>query len=151
MLAATVVLWGLPSRAADFSVNAGFLEVVAIPLAHAGFYPYLGGAVTEPVGPVAVVGSLSLEWSPDQGRGGVVAVGTLDIPLNSRIGIDVNLAFIHDQPGLRFAESEFYLGGGPGVSLFFGRLTVSPFLSCFFGLKTPGLSVVPGLNIAWTL
>lgn len=141
-----------PARAADFSVNVGALEVVLVPGGHGGFYPYLGGAVAVPLGEgFSFVGSLSLEWSFDQRRGGFVVVTTLDYALGAHVGVDLNVAFIHDQPGLRFAEADFFLGAGPGLSFFVGRVTLSPFLNFFGGLVTNGASVVPGLNVALTL
>jgi hypothetical protein len=97
---------------------------------------------------VTFVGSLSLEWSFEQQRGGFVAVGSFDFLVRPWFGVDLNVAFIHDQPGLRFAEAEFFLGAGPGVSFFVGKWSVSPFLNFFGGLRTPGASLVPGLNVA---
>lgn len=139
-----------PARAADFALNVGALEVVLLPVAtHGGFYPYLGGSVAVPLGDgFSFVASLSLEWSFDQQRGGFVVVTTFDKALGEHVGVDLNLAFIHDQPGLRFAEADFFLGAGPGLSFFFGKWTFSPFLNFFGGLVTNSASVVPGLNIA---
>lgn len=142
----------MPAQAADFGLGAGALEVVLLPPAHGGFYPYLGGSVTVPLGAgFTFVGSLSVEWSFDQGRGGLVLVLTADCALSSRLGLDLNVALIHDQPGLRFGESLFFLGAGPGVSLFFGRWTVSPFVNFFGTLNGAGFSLVPGVNVGFAL
>lgn len=150
-LALGLLLLALPARAADFALNFGALEVVLLPPAHGGFYPYLGGAVAVPLGhQFTFIGSVSFEWSFDQQRGGFVVVTTLDYLLGEHVGVDLNVAFIHDQPGLKFAEAEFFLGAGPGVSLLFGKWTISPFLNFFGGLRTPGSSIVPGLNVAFT-
>lgn len=140
-----------PVRAADFAVNVGALEVLLLPgAAHGGFYPYVGGSVAVPMvdTPFTFIASLSLEWSFDQQRGGFVVVGTLDYAVSEHFGLDLNLAFIHDQPGLRFAEADFFLGVGPGVSFLLGKWTISPFLNFFGGLQTNSASMVPGLNVA---
>ncbi len=145
-------LLAAPAFAADFALNAGALEVVAFPPpAHAGLYPNLGVSVALPGPDVTWIVALSFEWSFDQGRGGLVLVGTADFPLSERVGLDLNLALIHDQPGVKFDHADFYVGGGPGLSFFFGKWTVSPYLSIFAGLVTPGASFVPGVNLARTL
>ncbi len=145
------LLLALPAGAADLALNVGALEVVTFPPpAHAGLYPNLGVSVALPKENVTYVVALSLEWSFDQGRGGLVLVGTADFPLGAHVGFDLNLALIHDQPGLHFDKSDFFVGGGPGLSFFFGRWTLSPFVSIFAGLTTPGASVVPGVNVART-
>lgn len=150
-LLALVLLAAPTAHAVDFGLNVGALEVVLLPPAHGGFYPYVGGFVAVPVvEKVTFLASLSVEWSFDQQRGGLVLVLTCDYALSERVGLDLNVALIHDQPGLRFLESQFFLGAGPGVTFFFGKWAVSPFVSFFGGLSAPGLSVVPGVNVART-
>lgn len=137
------------AHAVEFGISVGALEVILLPLAHGGFYPYLGGAVgVSLVENLAFIASLSIEYSFDQGRGGFVAVTTLDYALGTRVGLDLNVAFIHDQPGLDFSKAQFFLGAGPGVSIYFGKFTLSPFLNFFAGLTTPGASIVPGINLS---
>lgn len=139
----------VPARAVDFAINAGALEVVLIPAAHGGFYPYLGVSLAVPMGhDITFIGSVSYEWSFDQQRGGFVVVATLDFLVNEHLGIDLNLAFIHDQPGLRFAEADFFLGAGPGFSVLLGKWAISPFLNLFGGLRTDSASLVPGINVS---
>lgn len=146
-----MVVMAAPARAVDFAINVGALEVVLLPVAHGGFYPYLGVSAAVPLGhDVTFIGSISYEWSFDQQHGGFVVVSTLDFLVGEHVGIDLNIAFIHDQPGLRFAEAEFYLGAGPGISLLFGKWTFSPFLNFFGGLRTASASLVPGLNVSRT-
>lgn len=146
-----MLVLGAPARAVDFALNVGALEVILLPPAHGGFYPYVGGSMAVPLPhDFTFIASLSLEWSFDQMRGGLVVVTTLDYLLGEHVGLDLNVAFIQDQPGLRFAESEFYLGAGPGVSFLFGKWTFSPFVNFFGGLRTPGASIVPGINVART-
>lgn len=111
---AVFALSALPVQAVDVGLQVGALEVVLLPPAHGGFYPYVGGAVSVPVGAgFTFVGSLSLEWSFEFGRGGLVAVATLDYALSDHVGLDLNAVFIHDQPGLRFRDADFFAGGSP--------------------------------------
>ena len=151
MLAVWLGLASTAPLAADFAVNAGAIEVVALPWAHAGLYPYVGGSVAFPLAHVTLIAALSVEWSFDQGRGGLVAAGTADFPLGPHLGVDLNLTFIHDMPGARVADSVFYLGLGPGVSIFLGRWAISPYVGVFTGLSAPGFSLVPGVNVAFTI
>lgn len=150
-LLALALLAAPAAHAVDFGLQVGALEVVLLPPAHGGFYPYLGGFVAVPLGEgFSFVGSVSFEWSFDQGRGGFVVVTTLDWALNERVGFDLNVAFIHDQPGLKFAEALFFLGAGPGVTVFLGKWAVSPFVNFFGTLNGAGASIVPGLNVGRT-
>lgn len=147
-LLAVLALSALPAPAVDFGLQVGALEVVLLPPAHGGLYPYVGAAVSVPVGGgFTFVGSLSLEWSFEFARGGLVAVATLDYALSDRVGLDLNAVFIHDQPGLQFRDADFFAGGGPGVSFFFGKWVLSPFFSVLAGLDVGGVSLVPGLNL----
>jgi hypothetical protein len=150
-LAVALLLLAAPARAVDFALNVGALEVILLPPAHGGFYPYVGGSLAVPLPHnLTFIAALSIEWSFEMGRGGFVVVATLDYLVAEHVGLDLNVAFIHDQPGLRFAESEFFLGAGPGVSLLFGKWAISPFVNFFGGLRTPGASIVPGINVART-
>jgi hypothetical protein len=139
------------ARAVDVSVQFGVLEVVLVPsVSHAGLYPNVGLGFGFPLGHrLTLLTGVALEVSPDQGRGGLVVTGTLDWQVAEHLGLDLNVAAIHDQPGLKFASSEFFLGAGPGVSVLLGRWTLSPFLSLFHGVNVPGFSLVPGLNVAY--
>lgn len=136
--------------AADFALNGGALEVVALPPPqHAGLYLYAGPSLAFVTRHAVLIGSASLEWSPDQLRGGLVLGFTADFPLGDRVGLDLNLTFIHDQQGLDFARASYFIGGGPGVTFFFGKQAISPFVSLFYGAG--GFSLVPGINFASTL
>jgi hypothetical protein len=67
------------AQAADLAVNAGALEVVGLPKPqHQGLYPNVGVSVAVPGKNVTWIAALSIEWSFDQGRGGLVLVGTAD-------------------------------------------------------------------------
>jgi hypothetical protein len=146
-----VLLGSVPASAADLAVNAGVLEVVTLPEpAHGGFYPSVGVSLVFPLGPVTLIPSLALEWAFELGRGGLVLGFTADFPLGPRLGFDLNVTLLHDQPGLDIARSAFFLGAGPGLSIFLGAWTISPFVSAFAGLSAGGWSLAPGVNVAWT-
>ena len=46
-------------------------------------------------------------------------------------------------------RASFFIGGGPGVTFFFGKQAISPFISFFYGAG--GASLVPGINFSSTL
>lgn len=152
VLAVGMALLARPARAADLGLNVGAIEVLALPgPVHAGVYPALGVSLAFATEHVVWIPSLSLEWSPEFGRGGLVASVVADFPLSSQLGLDVSLTLIHDQPGFEVRRSDLFLGLGGGCSVFLGKWTLSPFVGLFYGLTTPGWSVVPGLNLARTL
>jgi hypothetical protein len=147
-----VLFFGAEARAADVAVNAGALEVVVLPgPVHGGLYPYLGLSAAFPLKGVTLIPSLSVEVAPENWHWGLVAILTADFALSEKLGLDVNVALIHDQPGFRWLESVFYVGGGAGVSFFLGKWTVSPFVNVFATFGASGASVVPGVNVAYTL
>jgi hypothetical protein len=151
-LAAAAVVVSGPAQAVDVALNAGALEVVLLPPAHGGFYPYLGVSLTvAPVERFSLTTSLSFEWCFEFGRGGLVLGVAGDYLVAEHVGIDLNVVLIHDQAGLDFATSELFLGVGPGVSFFLGRWIISPSVGLFGGLRTPGWSLVPALNVAFVL
>ena len=135
--------------AGTFAANAGALEVVGVPGGtHLGVYPYLGGSLILPGERVTLVTGLAVEWSPESDRWGLVATFTADVALSPRLGLDLNLAVIHDKAGGDLGGAAFFAGAGPGLSIFAGRWTVSPFVSLFHGLNVSGWSLVPGVNVA---
>jgi len=146
------VLLAAPSaQAVDVAVNAGALEVVAFPgPVHGGFYPNLGVSLAFPTQHVTFIAALSFEWSFEMARGGFVLVGTADFPVAEHVGLDANVALIHDQPGLRFNEAVFFVGAGPGVSFFVWKFAFSPYVNFFVGGSPLGFSIVPGVNVAYT-
>ena len=138
--------------AGSLAANLGVIEVVGEPgTEHLGVYPYVGASLVIPGKDVTLIPALSIEWSPDQSRWGFVASGTADIALTPRVGFDINVSLIHDQSGAEFGDAIFLLGGGPGLSIFAGRYTVSPYVSVFKGLNASGWAIVPGINAAMTL
>ena len=55
-----LLLLAAPARAVDLAINVGALEVILVPTAHGGFYPYVGGSVATPLGhDVTFIASLS--------------------------------------------------------------------------------------------
>lgn len=138
------------AKAQDFAVNAGVIEVMAIPDGiHLGAYPYLGGSLVIPTEYITLVPGLSVEWSPEFNRWGFVANLVADRALSDRIGLDLNLALTHDQEGNKWDEAAFLFGFGPGASVFLGQWTISPSFCFFRGLNVPGWSFVPCVNVSY--
>jgi hypothetical protein len=142
---------GAPAQAADFAINAGAVEVVGLPERnHIGLYPYLGVSLAFVLPKVVLIPELTVEASPDSARWGFVLTLVADFAVHKRIGIDVDVTLLHDQPGAEFGAAEFLLGGGGGFSVFLGRWTVSPYLNVFRDLSVAGWALVPGINFAFT-
>jgi hypothetical protein len=142
---------GAPAHAADFAINAGAVEVVGLPERnHIGLYPYLGVSLAFVLPKVVLIPELTVEASPDSARWGFVLTLVADFAVHKRIGIDVDVTLLHDQPGAEFGAAEFLLGGGGGFSVFLGRWTVSPYLNVFRDLSVAGWALVPGINFAFT-
>jgi hypothetical protein len=80
-----------------------------------------------------------------------VAVFTADFPLNARVGLDLNLSLTHDQPGLELSKAAFILGAGPGATFYFGKWSVSPMVSLCSALGAGGWSLLPAVNVGYTL
>jgi hypothetical protein len=147
-----VVFVSTQAHAADVALNAGALEVVALPgPVHGGFYPYLGMSLAIPVQGVTLIPSLSIEFAPENSHWGLVGILTADIALTEKLGLDFDVALIHDQPGFKNLEAVLYVGGGAGVSFFIGKWTLSPYVNVFTAFGAGGFSIVPGFNAAFTL
>jgi hypothetical protein len=139
-------------EATDFAVNAGAIEVLALPgPRHVALYPYVGVSWAFVHDRFAVIPELALEYSPELARVGLVGSVTVDFPIGHGWGLDFDVALIHDEPGFHIDQSVFYLGGGGGASFTTGPWTLSPFLNVFRGLQTHDWSLVPGINLARAL
>ena len=139
-----------PARAQTLAVNVGAIDVVGLPPQHLGFYPYAGVSLAVASGPLTFIPAVALEYSPDQSRWGAVLTLTLDYSVAEWMGVDLNLGLIHDMAAFDFAASAFFLGGGPGVTFLFGKLSVSPGVNLFRGLNVPGWALVPALNVGYS-
>lgn len=141
----------MPAAAFDVAVNAGAVEVLAVPdRQHVGLYPYLGISLVFPSGKVALIPSLSIEAAPESGRWGFVWSLVADFPVHERLGLDVDVTLIHDQSGTDLGSAELLLGAGVGFSVFWGRWTISPYVNAFRDLSVDAWALVPGLNLAAT-
>ncbi len=148
---AVVLLSATPARAYDFAVDTGFVEVIGLPgRQHIGFYPYLGFSLAFPLPKVTLIPELTVEASPDAARWGFVATLVADFQVHQRLGIDVDVTLLHDQPRGDFGAAEFLLGAGVGFSVFVGTWTISPYVNVFRDLSVAGWALVPGLNLATT-
>ena len=140
------------ARAMDVALNAGATEVLTVPpLAHLAVYPAVGVSLVQPLEHVTLIPGLAVEYAPETGAWGFILSLVADFALNDRLGLDLDVTLLHDQPGAHFEEAALLLGGGVGCSVFLGKWTVSPFVNVFHGLNVPGWSLVPGVNVAFTL
>lgn len=138
--------------AGSLAANLGVIEVVDVPSTnHLGIYPYVGASYVIPGDKLTIIPGLAVEWSPDESRWGFVATATGDIALTPRLGFDINVSLIHDQAGGELGDAIYLVGAGPGLSIFVGRYTFSPYVSVFKALNVSGWSLVPGVNAAITL
>lgn len=140
------------ASAGALSPNVGVIEVVGQPGSeHLGVYPYAAVSTLIPAGKFAIIPAIGVEWAPEFDRWGVTGVVTADYAIGTRAGLDLNLAFIHDQQDHHWDDAIFLAGGGPGISIFLGKWTVSPYVSWFQGLNVDGGALVPGLNVSLAL
>ena len=143
MLGIATLSVAAPARAADFAINTGFVEVVGLPERNqVGFYPYLGVSLAFVLPKVTLIPELTVEASPDSARWGFVLTLVADFAVHKRLGLDVDVTILHDQPGGDFGAAEFLLGVGGGFSVFLGRWTVSPYVNVFRDLSVDGWALV---------
>ena len=136
---------------AGLGANAGAIQVIGEPHGDdLGLYPYVAVSKLYPAGKVAIIPAVGVEWAPRTGNWGFTGVVTADYALGSRIGLDLNAAFIHDQHDHHWSDAAFLAGGGPGFSVYAGKWTVSPYVSWFQGINVSGGALVPGINVCFT-
>jgi hypothetical protein len=140
------------ANAGQLALNVGALEVVGLPHpAHLGLYPSVALSMAIQGPGLTLIPALGVEWAPELGRGGLVATLTSDWAMNDWLGLDLGVTLVHDQPGMRLSESLFYLGAGPGFSVFLGPWSLSAYVDGMLGLADGSWSLTPGLNLARTL
>lgn len=129
----------------------GTVETLSLPQStHIGLYLYGGVATTVAISQtVTLLPSMSVEWSPELGRWGFVATGTMDALVSKTLGLDVQILLVHDQPAWQFGEAMFYAGPGAGLSIYFGSSTISPSVNVLYGLSDGSWSLTPALNVSW--
>jgi len=148
---AALLLVAVPVSAQEVAANVGAIEVVTVPeTAHVGVYPYAGISLALPVGQFTFVPGVSVEWSPELKRWGFVGTLTIDRKVSARVGIDLNLGFIHDQTGLNWGEAVYFAGAGPGCTVFLGDWSMSLSAVFFRELDTLAWALVPGFNMGYT-
>mgnify|MGYP001577405710 CR=1 FL=1 len=141
------------SLLAALILNAGVLEAVSIPTAHLGVYPFAAIGVAVPIEdtPLTLVPQFGVEVSPEFSTWGFTGTLTTDIRISDRVGLDFNLAFVHDQYKSAWDKCLYFGGIGTGVSIFVDKLTISPFINIFAGLNVNGHVLTPGVNFGWEL
>lgn len=152
VLPVAVLLLSVPASAVDVAITVGVSETLVMPKTeHGGLYPAVGLAWIVPAGPVTLSPGIAVEWSPEFARDGLVLSLFADKAVSERIGIDLGVSLMHDQPEFRLAESGFYAGAAAGFSVFLGPWTLSPSVGAFLGLNQPGWALLPGVLFARTL
>lgn len=130
---------------------AGVIVLVPAETSALVSYPYVGVSLAIPVGGFLLIPSLSVEWSPELGAWGLVAVVTLDVPLRDGFGLDLSVNFVHDQVELHWRDAAFFAGAGLGISWSSAAWTISPFMTVLHGLNVPGWYVTPGITVSYAL
>lgn len=142
-----LLLFATPVFAQDVAANVGVIEVATFPDAgHVGAYPYAGVSLVLPTEQLTFVPGLAVEWSPELKHWGFVGTLAIDRKVTKRLGIDFNLALIHDQAGLKWGEAIYFAGAGPGCTVFFGDWGLSSSAVFFRQLDTIAWALVPGIN-----
>ncbi|MEK7159825.1 MAG: hypothetical protein AAB766_04990 [Patescibacteria group bacterium] len=135
----------------SYGANIGAIEVINLPdEAHLGLYPYIAGSIIVPAGSTSLVTTLGVEWSPEFKRWGFVPSFMVDVPVASWLGLDVMTSFVHDQEGSDWNSALFFLGFGPGATVYLGHWSVSPSFVTYRGLNVQAWTFVPGLNVGYT-
>src|SRR5438128_1413831 len=111
---AAVAFLPLAASAGSLSPNVGVLEALTDPGGdHLGVYSYAAASTLFPAGKLAIIPAVGVEWAPEFDRWGVVGTVTADYAIGSRVGLDLNLAFIHDQQDHHWDDPIFLAGAGP--------------------------------------
>jgi hypothetical protein len=129
------------------SANFGVNEVISLPSPHhVGVYPYAAASLLFVLDWFMVAPSFGVEWSPELRRWGLVGGLMADFSVNDWIGVDVQVRLIHDQAGNDWTHADYLLGGGAGVSFYFGTAIISPSFNLFRALTAPSWNLVPTVN-----
>lgn len=147
----SLVLSAAPSGPRVYSgVNFGANEVLSLPSPHhVGVYPYAAASLMFVLDWVMLSPSFGVEWSPELRRWGLVGGLMADFSVNDRFGIDLQVRLIHDQSGNDWAHADYLVGGGAGVSFYFGTAILSPSVTLFRALTAPSWNLVPTLNFGF--
>lgn len=141
------------SFAQNFAGNIGVLETVGIPDGtHLGVYLFSTASLVIPVNDkVSLIPNLGAEWAPEFDRWGFIGILVADYTISQRVGLDLNLIFVHDQFKGKWNEALYFFGFGPGFSIFLDKWTISPSVNFYRGLNVSGWCVDPTINISYVL
>ena len=134
----------------SYAANVGAIEVMNLPdETHLGVYPYIAGSIIVPAGSTSLIASFGVEWSPEFSHWGFVPSVMVDVPVSGHLGLDWMISFVHDQEAGDFNSALYFLGSGPGVTVYLGHWSVSPSFVTYRGLNVQAWTFVPGLNIGY--
>tara|TARA_A100001015_G_C14957681_1_gene699492 strand:- start:936 stop:1301 length:366 start_codon:yes stop_codon:yes gene_type:complete len=112
------------------------------------FYPGMSLSLTIETNGWALSPSLGAEWTADGEFWGLMAMLYADHPLNKDLGVDIILAAMHDQVGGDWANAEYFMGAGGGLTWFANeRVALTPNILVYYGLRTKTWALAPGVNL----
>ena len=139
------------SHAENLGLNVWGMEFATVSdggVDHMAFYPGVSLSVTVEKGGWALSPSLGAEWAADGEYWGIMSMLYADRPLNDKLGFDLILAGMHDQLLDDWSNAEFFLGAGSGLSWFVNdRVTLTPNVLMYYGLRTETWALAPGVNL----
>ena len=139
------------SQAQDIGLNVWGMEFATLSqgeLDHMALYPGVSLSLTYETLGWALSPSLGVEWAADGEFWGLMGMLYADRPINDDLGFDVILAGMHDQVGTEWSNAEFFVGAGPGLSWFVNnRVTLTPNVLAYYGVKTQTWALAPGINL----
>ena len=151
LLVSGLLLAPRPAMAQEIGLNVWGMEFATLSgesVDHMAFYPGMSLSLTFEVGEWALSPSLGAEWAADGDFWGFMAMLYADYPINDHIGIDIILAGMHDQVRGDWANAEFFVGAGVGISWFINdRVVLTPNVLMYYGVRTDTWALAPGLNL----
>ena len=140
-----------PVHAQDLGLNVWGMEFATLSdegVDHMAVYPGMSLSLTFEAGPWALSPSLGAEWAADGEFWGMMAMLYADHPLNTHLGIDIIVAAMHDQTGDDWANAEYFIGAGGGLTWFVNqRVGLTPNILAYYGLRTNTWALGPGVNL----
>ena len=140
-----------PVKAQDLGLNVWGMEFATFSderIEHMALYPGMSFSLTYETGGWMVSPSLGAEWAADGEFWGLMAMLYVDRPLNRHLGVDIIIAAMHDQLGDDWSNAEAFLGVGGGVSWFIHkRLTLTPNVLLYYGVRSKAWALGPGVNL----
>ena len=140
-----------PANAQDVGLNVWGMEFATLEdngVKHMAFYPGMSLSLTVEAGDWAISPSLGAEWAADGEFWGLMTMLYLDRPVSPHVGLDIILAGMHDQVGNDWANAEFFVGAGGGLTWYTNdRVALTPNVLVYYGVRTNTWALAPGVNL----